>query len=119
MQLNIEWNTVHRYENNISSQSVLEARREDFNKGCFKVFKRLMAGERLTTVGAGASGLSGHLPRRIGDLRGAPFYFKIQMDWIYRTTPEGKKVKSHGEYFMSESDKSRAMEVLMKKAKVN
>lgn len=66
-QLAIDF-TVHRLENNAGSQMHLDANRAKFNAKCREVYRRLMAGERLTVLACANDGIAS-LPRRILDLR--------------------------------------------------
>lgn len=60
--------SVHFRENNVESQLHLDAKRGHFTAKCSEVYRRLMAGERLTVLGCANSGVSS-LPRRILDLK--------------------------------------------------
>lgn len=59
---------AHRFENNTESQKHLDAKRGHFNAKCGEVYRRLMAGERLTVRECAIAGISS-LPRRILDLK--------------------------------------------------
>jgi hypothetical protein len=66
-QLPIDF-TVHKAENNPASQKHLDANRAKFTAKCAEVYRRLMAGDRLTVLACANAGISS-LPRRILDLR--------------------------------------------------
>lgn len=86
--------TVHRHENNAGSQRHLDAKRGAFSARCAEVYRRLMAGERLTVLACANAGISS-LPRRILDL-------KQQGVRISDTWEQGAKV-----YFCSDEDLGR------------
>lgn len=66
-QLPLDFN-AHASENNGSSKRHLEKNRDRFNAKCAEVYRRLMAGERLTVLACANTGISS-LPRRILDLK--------------------------------------------------
>jgi len=79
MQLSLTFNSVHPKENNKNSREFLELRREQFNKKCWQLLKRLLNGEQLTVLQAANSGISS-LPRRAQDLiehKGIP----VRREW--------------------------------------
>lgn len=98
-QLLLPFDPVHRHENNRESLRILEAHRHEFRQDCWDALTRLFNGERLRVIESAQMGISGHLPRRICDLR--QYYIggdaiTIEMDMV---KPEGFKRKI-GEYWM-------------------
>lgn len=113
-QLAMSFNAVHLHENNSASQSTLELKREDFKKQCWEILKLLMNGERLTTRGAIISGLSGHLPRRIADLK--EFKINIETEWISKD--DSTKTRSHVEYYMTPDEILRTQKRIINELEV-
>lgn len=103
-QLSITF-TSHRFENNPISQAHLDANREKFGHDCFKILQRLINREKLTVKGAMLEGLSGHLPRRIADLK--EYGFDISTEPVL---VNGRK--SHIQYYMSNQDLIKACTVI-------
>lgn len=70
MQLQMTFNPTHLRENNPESQKVLDLRKDDFSRDCWKVLKRMLSGEKLTVSGTAALGENhiSSLPRRAQDL---------------------------------------------------
>ena len=111
MQLTIDFNPVHQWENNPVSQAHLEAFREKFNNDCYRVLQELIAGKRLSYKYAIDTGLSGDIRARIRDLRrvyGVP----VSDEWM--DTEGGRRFK---EYYMTTEDKAEALKVLVNKLK--
>lgn len=106
-QLTISFDPVHRRENNRASQTILDEKRGDLNESCWKVFKELMLGKFLNAGQALLDGLSGHLPRRIGDLREAGILIRDR--WVEQN---GKK-HHHKEYWIDFNERERVMARLM------
>lgn len=106
--LKMEFQAVHKRENNPASEFHLEQFRKKFTRDCYAVLQALVGGERLTVRGAVISGLSNSLPRRILDLR--KFGVQISDQW------RGKH--EYIEYFMSAEDKSKLAELLMSKMEI-
>jgi hypothetical protein len=107
VQLSINWDPTHKRENNSQSQANLQLRREDFNSDCWAVLNCLIRGQRLTTKGAMVSGLSGHLPRRIADLK-EWFNISVSKEWTSKEV-NGKRTRSHIEYYMTEQERTQTM----------
>jgi hypothetical protein len=106
-QLTISFNSVHRFENNANSQAVLETRREDFNEDNWEVLKLLLKGQRLRVIECAVARITGHLPRRICDLR--EYNIAIEMDMVV-PNGGGRKI---GEYYMKPEEISRVMIALI------
>jgi hypothetical protein len=68
-QLSIDWNPVHKKENNNESQAILEANRAELNTQCKMVKAMLESGYRLTVRDAMINYGISSLPRRILDLK--------------------------------------------------
>lgn len=66
-QLSINFDPVHRYENNPESQAMLDAHRDVFTRECWVVLKRMLEGEVITMKSAINSGIS-DIRRRSKDL---------------------------------------------------
>lgn len=105
MELQLNFDTVHKKENNAASELHLEQHRKKFTRDCFEVLQRLVSGERLTVRNAVISGLSNSLPRRILDLK--KFGVSISDKW------QGKH--EYIEYFMDADDKVKLAELLLSK----
>ena len=67
-QLSIDWNPVHKKENNSESQAILDANRAELNTQCKMVKAMLESGYRLTVRDAMINYGIGDLRRRIKDL---------------------------------------------------
>lgn len=106
--LKMEFQAVHKRENNPASEFHLEQFRKKFTHDCYEVLQLLVSGERLTVRGAVISGLSNSLPRRILDLK--KFGVKISDQW------QGKR--EYIEYYMTSEDKSMLAELLMSKMEI-
>lgn len=107
-KLTMDFTPLHSRENNPASELHLEQFRKKFTRDCYEVLQKLVAGERLTVRGAIIEGLSGHLPRRIADLKA----FKIP---IHAEFLNGEKFKT---YYMDEVDKSKLAELLLSKMEI-
>lgn len=108
MQFSLDFQPVHLRENSPLSQSHLDANRERFTASCFEVLKALVKGLELTTDNAKELCGTRSLPRRLKDLR--DMGISISDEWILIN---GRK--SHMKWYMSESDKSKSLEVLLSK----
>ena len=106
-QLTISFSPVHRFENNRESQAILESKREDLAEDCWEILKRLLKGQRLRVLEMAIQRVSGHLPRRICDLREQGI--DIQMDMV---VPEDGRRKI-GEYWMKTEEINRVMMALI------
>lgn len=106
-QLTISFNSVHRFENNPASQAILEARNEDFNEDNWEVLKLLLKSHRLRVIECAIARVTGHLPRRICDLR--EYGIAIEMDMV---TPHGGGRKI-GEYYMKPEEINRVLMALV------
>ena len=96
IQITMTFESVHGYENNPHSQSILNERREDFNHSCWEVLMELINGKHLNVYGAAVDKLTSCLPRRIKDLRdhkGIP----IVDEWI--VDDHGKRL--YKEYYIA------------------
>lgn len=111
MQLLLTFDTVHEKENNPISQAHLDKFRDKFNKDCFSVLNELVSGKRLSYKYAIDTGLSGDIRARVRDLRRV-YMIPVSDEWI--ETENGRKFK---EYFMTNEDKVKALEVLLTKLK--
>lgn len=110
LQLSISFDPTHIRENNPLSESHLNQYRDKFTHDCFEVLKELVKGEMLTMKSAIISGLTGDLRRRVKDLK--DFGIPVQAEYL-----ENKGVKdSFKTYYMTDSDKGKALEVLLNKA---
>lgn len=110
MQLGIDFDSVHKRENNPESQAVLDERREEFNEQCWKVLKRMLRGERLTVAGTAQLGENyiSSLPRRAKDLvdnNAIP----ITIEWAYI---DGVRQKFK-EYYIKTEDIPEVMERIL------
>lgn len=110
MQLSLHID-VHGRENNPLSEAFLEENRTAFAESCFKVLKALVFGNVLTTDNAKKVAGTRSLPRRVKDLKDT-MGFSIQSEWVIEN---GRK--KHKCWFMNESDKQRAAEVILSKLK--
>jgi hypothetical protein len=72
---------VHENENNLESQTNLDANKVKFSKQCLTVLELLRQGKRLTTLNAPTYGIRS-LPRRIKDLRDLNGITDISDEWI-------------------------------------
>ena len=99
MELTLNFDIVHKEENNPASQAYLELRREDFNKQCWTVLKRLLNGERLTMRICVNSGI-GDIRRRAVDL--IHFHIPVKREWA--KDKKGNKL-NYKEYFLTEQDR--------------
>lgn len=111
LQLQMNFDTVHRRENNVLSQAHLEENAHLFNESCFTVLKALVDGFELTTDNAKALAGTRSLPRRIKDLRDG-YGISITDEWV---TVNGKR--SHIKWHMTEQDKAEALKILFTKLK--
>lgn len=109
LQLSISFD-IHAKENNSLSQAHLDANRDLFTESGFNVLKCLVNGLELTTDNAKELAGTRSLPRRILDLR--LMGISISEQWILI---DGRK--SHKKWFMSESDKCAALQILLSKMK--
>jgi len=111
MQLNLDFNPVHKWENNPISQAHLEEHRDKFTRDCFEVLKQLIAGTRLSYKYAIDTGLSGDIRARVRDLRKV---YQIPVSDVWVETEGGRRFK---EYFMTNEDKIEGLKVLLTKMK--
>lgn len=111
-QLTISFNQIHARENNTLSESHLNQYREKFTHDCFEVLKKLVRGEKLTMKSAIVSGLTGDLRRRVKDLK--DYGIPIQADYLENKETGVKD--SFKTYYMTDSDKAKAFEVMLNKA---
>lgn len=111
MQLNLDFNPVHKRENNPISQAHLEEHREKFTRDCFEVLKQLINGTRLTYKYAIDTGLSGDIRARIRDLRKV-YGIPVSDEWV--ESEGGRRFK---EYYMTPEDKIEGLKVLLTKMK--
>lgn len=86
VQLLMEFDTVHRKENNPESQAVLELRRDDFNKQCWAALVRMLNGDRINNKDKEI----GHMARRAKDLKD---FFKIPVEADYALDENGVQLK--------------------------
>lgn len=107
--MRLPFDAVHQRENNPLSQAFLDEHREKFNRDCFNVLVELVSGKRLSYKYAIDIGLSGDIRARIRDLRKI-YGIPVSDEWI--TTANERRYK---EYYMTEADKARGMEVLLTK----
>ncbi|MDB5281144.1 MAG: hypothetical protein JWO06_219 [Bacteroidota bacterium] len=101
MELNINFDIVHRTENNPSSQAYLNLRRADFNNQCWKVLKRLLTGERIT-MRTGVNSEIGDIRRRSIDL--IQFGIPVKREWA---RDENNKRLNYKEYFLTDEDRPK------------
>ncbi len=101
MQLNIDFNPVHHFENNSQSQEKLNLRREDFNDQCWLALKRMLDGDRITNKDEQI----GHIARRAKDLIDG-FKIPVQREWALNEKGEKEKWKW---YFIREEDRPKVM----------
>jgi hypothetical protein len=66
-QLHIDFDPVHRIENNPESQAQLDKHRDVFTRECWQVLKRMLQGEEITMKSGINSGIS-DIRRRAKDL---------------------------------------------------
>ncbi|HKR03493.1 MAG TPA: hypothetical protein VJY62_02575 [Bacteroidia bacterium] len=92
MQLRIDWDPVHKKENNPESQAMLELRREDFNEQCWQALKRMLNGDHIINKDP----YIGHMARRAKDLKDF-FNIPVKADWA--TDAQGNKLK-HKWYYI-------------------
>ena len=115
-QLTIEFNALHRRENNFDSQSFLDEHRGVIMLSCWKVLIRLLCGERLTVSGASQLGeghITNYLPRRVKDLKDN-FNVPVQDEWI--KDDEGKRL--YKVYFIAEADRAFIANKILNKASI-
>lgn len=103
-QLQMTFSPVHRRENNPESLQHLELHRDKFTKQCWKLLKRLLAGERLTVLHAANTGISS-LPRRAKDLRDG-FGIPVKREWAL--DGDGNKL-DYKEYYIESADIPKVM----------
>lgn len=108
LQLSISFEVTHKRENNPLSEEHLNAHRDKFSKGCFKVLMKLVNGERLTVKGAVLNGLSNSLPRRLKDLKAFGIYISDEWD----------ADRTFKTWFMTSDDKAKSLTVLLGKTTV-
>ncbi len=106
-QLTISFDVAHRFENNRESQTMLDQRRDDFSGDCWAILKRLLNGEKLNSAKALMDGLSGHLPRRICDLREQGI--NVRDEWVEKN---GNK-HHHKDYFIDFNECERVKDRLI------
>lgn len=82
----IDFNPVHRRENNAESEAHLQQNRGAFNAQCLTVLKRLAAGEQLSMKEAINSGI-GDLRRRVKDLKD---HYQIPIQAVWVNSKEGR-----------------------------
>lgn len=113
LQLSISFDITHQRENSPLNEAHLNEYRDKFNADCFRVLERLVKGERLMQLQAGMEHLSGDLRARIRDLRNPNYGFGIPISDCWVKTGKSKSK----EYFMTESDKCAALQILLSKMK--
>lgn len=102
--ITIAFNPVHTRENNEASQAHLDKYRNLFNESCFSVLKALAEGHILNTDNAKELAGTRSLPRRIKDLKD-----NYGLSISESTTGACKN------WFMTEADKVKALEILLSK----
>jgi hypothetical protein len=103
VQLTLTLDPVHRSENNEESQRVLNLRREDFNTQCWEVLKRMLDGEKLSSLSAINTGI-GDIRRRAKDLIDG-YGIPVKREWA---VVDGKR-QDHKEYYIAPNDRPAVM----------
>lgn len=106
-QLTFNFDVTHRHENNKESQRILDEKRDDLSGDCWEILKRLLNGQKLNSASALMDGLSGHLPRRICDLREQGIH--VSDEWVEKN---GKK-HHHKDYFIDFNEVERVKDALI------
>lgn len=112
-QLSINFNVVHARENNAESQSTLELKRERFNKQCWNVLMRLLAGEKITNKTGLDTGI-GDIRRRAKDLIDG-YGIPIKREWALI---DGKK-QEYKWYYIDEVDRKQVAEKIIYSTNIN
>ena len=107
IQLTMNFDPVHKRENNSVSQAHLDVHRGDFTNDCFRVLCELVDGKRLSYKYAIDTGLSGDIRARIRDLRSV-YHLPVSDKWI--TTEGGRRFK---EYFMTDENRQKAFQIIL------
>lgn len=106
-QLTISFDVTHPKENNRESQKILDERRDEFSCDCWEILRCLLKGQKLNSVNALKDGLSGHLPRRICDLREQGIL--VRDEWVEQN---GRK-HHHKDYFIDFNEAERVKNALI------
>lgn len=103
MQLGLDFNPTHQWENNPESQKHLNLKRVDFNDQCWTVLKRMLAGEKLSYLTAINSGI-GDIRRRAKDLIDT-YKIPVKREWAQ---VEGAK-QDYKWYYIAPQDREAVM----------
>lgn len=103
MQLGLNFNPTHKWENNPESQAHLNLKREDFNEQCWTVLKRMLAGEKLSYLTAINSGI-GDIRRRSKDLIDT-YGIPVKREWA---VVEGER-QYYKWYYIAAADRESVM----------
>jgi len=98
-QLHIDFDPVHRIENNPESQAQLDKYRDIFTQECWNVLKRMLKGEVITMKSGINSGIS-DIRRRAKDLID---HYGIPVQRDYLIGEDGEKLRIKG-YYIRQSD---------------
>jgi len=98
-QLHIDFDLVHRFENNEESQAQLDKYRDVFSHECWNVLKRMLKGEVITMKSGINSGIS-DIRRRAKDLID---HYGIPVQRDYLVDEDGEKLRIKG-YYIRQSD---------------
>lgn len=109
--LQIDFEPVHKFENNLESQAHLEQHRHKFNEQCFKVLKLMLAGEKLTNLSALTTHGIGDIRRRAKDLIDG-FGIPVRREWAKTS---GNQSLGYKEFYIAEEDRPQVMQLLIDK----